>query len=591
MSKYISVHIRFYFLISALLFLYAADTSFAQQDQNTQVNIPTTTTTQSQSRQQTSQQGVSVIQTPPVVFAPQGLSGLEQATLERNYRYDYRKKDIIAEPGVVTPYAEEPGISAINKEAVNEQEKLYRYFGIASVFYQVGRLEEAVEILKYIASKKPEDGYVKQFLAKAEKELEYKESEWRKTSKSDAVVLSKIKIKDLITEGIAYYKQKRYDMALLCFDDVLTLEPGNNTAKEYMEKLRRYYDEESHVEGIVDNWEAKVAGGAKNPKAQLAEKVKFFGASTDAKKLLDKAEMKTGNIALRSGEAVKKLLDKTDSGAENVKIADKLLNQEETRRVVVDVKTSTLLDQAESYLKIGEIIEQKKDEEERSNSYILGPDDQVQISVQDHPELSGKTTVGPDGMVILPLVNQPVKAQGFTVDEFNDSVKNALKKYVKDPVCYVGIVSYKSKVIYVVDEQGCTPYNITRANFTLRDALFLSDWGQNRALGRVLVMRPHKLHPIIKKVDAFDLIYRSNLSQNIKLENGDVIYVPMTAAAKTTQVAQDTLAPFHAIKTLRNEWIDDKWNTTQGWANFGRIPRNRNLEVMYNDTPNSAGGT
>ena len=174
--------------------------------------------------------------------------------------------------------------------------------------------------------------------------------------------------------------------------------------------------------------------------AQLAEKVKFFGASTDAKKLLDKAEMKTGNIALRSGEAVKKLLDKTDSGAENVKIADKLLNQEETRRVVVDVKTSTLLDQAESYLKIGEIIEQKKDEEERSNSYILGPDDQVQISVQDHPELSGKTTVGPDGMVILPLVNQPVKAQGFTVDEFNDSVKNALKKYVKDPVCYVGIV-------------------------------------------------------------------------------------------------------------------------------------------------------
>ena len=62
--------------------------------------------------------------------------------------------------------------------------------------------------------------------------------------------------------------------------------------------------------------------------------------------------------------------------------------------------------------------------------------------------------VGPSGEIMLPLVNEPVKAEGLTASEVQANVAKALKRYVQDPVVYVGITAYKSKIFYVIDETG-----------------------------------------------------------------------------------------------------------------------------------------
>jgi protein involved in polysaccharide export with SLBB domain len=207
--------------------------------------------------------------------------------------------------------------------------------------------------------------------------------------------------------------------------------------------------------------------------------------------------------------------------------------------------------------------------------------------VQDHPEISGSATIGPDGDILLPLVNEPVYARDITAPELQKRVVEVLKRYVKDPIVYVGITDYRSKVFYVIDEIGCTPYNITRANFTLRDALFIADWGSNRALGRVLIIKPHMLHPVVKKVDAFDIVYRGNLSKNIRIENGDVIYVPVTAANKISTTIADALSPFKAFRDIRNEWLNWRWNLKNGWYNMFRIPRSAEEEQNAFSSPST----
>ena len=526
----------------------------------------------------------------PTILATEGLQPREQASLERQYRYEFRHKNILEEPTITTAFVDEPSINPIDTEALTEQEKLYRYFGIATILYKAGRLEEAVEILDYIVWKKPNDEYVRQYLSKVKKEMKSKEAKWRMTSKKDMSLLKMIKIKELIADGAAYYKQKHFGPALSKFSDVLSLDPGNSIAKDYMRKLKKYFMREVRVESIVKDWEVKVAREEQEPGTRLIDEFRRKGVASQmvegVEDLLDESELKAKGVTPNMTQAAVSLLDKTeykkgDFSPKVKRIASKILDESQMENVIKDVKMASLMDDAELSIKIKEIIANRKKEERRKHSYTLGAGDLVRISVQDHPEISGTAGVGPSGEIMLPLVNEPVNAEGLTVSEVQKNVAEALKRYVKDPAVYVGITEYKSKIFYVIDETGCTPYGITRANFTLRDALFMSDWGSDRALGRVLVTKPDRLHPIVKKVDAFDLVYRGNLSRNIRIEDGDVIYIPLTIANKVTTTISDVLSPVQAIRQARDEWLDQKWNQ-KSWTDIPRIPRDSEEQSRMN---------
>jgi polysaccharide export outer membrane protein len=485
----------------------------------------------------TAQEGQPVIIEESVILTPStgGLQEREQADLERQYRYEFRQKGIILESSVSTPYMEDPSIYGIGDGYVTEEEKLYRYFGVATVFRKAGHY------------KRPDDKYVEGYLKNVEKELEDKKGKWEKRSKKDAALLKKDKIKELKEDGIAYYKRGDHDKALLKFADVLALDPRDNSSKKYMEKLKEHYAKEMRAESLAQSFEI------------------------DAKE--------TGS-GLPIEDAAEEILDKHDRGYRS-RPADMALDTADLEDLIIDKKADSLLDHAEQDFRIREIISEKKDQERRSRSFTLGVGDELIISVRDHPELSGKTVVRPDGMLILPLVNETVMVRGMVLEEAREAVFETVKRYVKDPVIYVGINKFSSKIFYVIDETGATPYNMTRMNITLRDALFIADWGDNRALGRVLVIKPHKLHPIVKKVDAFDIVYRGNLSKNIKIDDGDVIYIPQTAASKITDTISDALSPVKQVKDLRDEWLDMRWNREAGWRHLMDIPQNPEESTRY----------
>ena len=500
------------------------------------------------------------------VFTTEGLSAQEVKKLEQQTKYKVRGKSMLEEPSIVTPFTAEPSIDPLDTKALSEEERLYRYFGIASILYETGKFEEAIEILEYILSKKPRDEYVKRYLNQIRGKLSVRNVKWRATSRKSADILKKIRLKELMDDGVAYYKQKQFDEALLKFSDVLTLDPDNAIAKRHIAQLKKHYRSEARIESIVKEWETTPSGkeikDTRDSSIALREKDITSEIEENITELLDKADLKQRGVL---------------SVAE--KFAEKLLDEKEIKDKMKNVQTASLMNKVELDLKISEIIGKKKLEARRNNSYTLGPGDELRIDVQDHAEMSGKTTVSPAGVVVLPLVNEPVEADGLTVKELRGKITDILKKYVKNPIAYVGIATYKSKIFYVIDETGCTPYTITRAKFTLRDALFMSDWGANRALGRVIIMKPDKLYPVVKKVDAFDIVYRGNLSKNIRIESGDVIYIPLTAASKITTTISDALSPFQAIRDVKDEWLEQRWNQA-AYANLPRIPRNAEMQTI-----------
>jgi polysaccharide export outer membrane protein len=66
----------------------------------------------------------------------------------------------------------------------------------------------------------------------------------------------------------------------------------------------------------------------------------------------------------------------------------------------------------------------------QTEPYRLNPGDQIQILVEDEPDLSGEVTVGPDGFIRLRLVGS-IQAAGLTVDELAAQIEKALRQYLR----------------------------------------------------------------------------------------------------------------------------------------------------------------
>ena len=349
--------------------------------------------------------------------------------------------------------------------------------------------------------------------------------------------------------AVGLYKSGKYDEAADILRYILEKDPENEYVRSYLERVeqktqpKKHYATETRVPSPAQNW-AKNSGGVGNKRVATVKK----------------------SIAVTTQKNTKE-------------------------QYVLDP-----LKQAELEQRVAEILNIKKLEEIKSEHFILGPGDTVQIDVSGHPELTGMANIRVDGELVLPYVHDSVMAEGLIVEELDEKITTALEKYIQDPQVDVSVISYKSRLFYVIDEDSCTPYPITRANMTLRDALFISDWGSSRALGRVLIIKPSKNNALVKKVDAFNLIYRGDLKDNVRISDGDVIYVPMTVVSKVTKTIFDTMAPFSAIRNARDEYLNLKWNQ-QDWKSIGRLPptyeqeaedaknldRNDNMFVFYGD--------
>lgn len=86
-----------------------------------------------------------------------------------------------------------------------------------------------------------------------------------------------------------------------------------------------------------------------------------------------------------------------------------------------------------------------------SASYVIGPEDGLEVTVWKEPTLSGKFPVRPDGMISLSLLGD-VQAAGLTPMQLSDRITQMLKKFIQDPSVSVVVSAVNSQRIYIVGE-------------------------------------------------------------------------------------------------------------------------------------------
>src|SRR4051794_31946813 len=80
---------------------------------------------------------------------------------------------------------------------------------------------------------------------------------------------------------------------------------------------------------------------------------------------------------------------------------------------------------------------------------IIGPRDLIVLQVYDSPELSRTIRVGNDGLIRLPMMKQPIKAEGLMPDALETVVAKAFEDegLIVAPFVTITVAEYSSRPI------------------------------------------------------------------------------------------------------------------------------------------------
>lgn len=164
----------------------------------------------------------------------------------------------------------------------------------------------------------------------------------------------------------------------------------------------------------------------------------------------------------------------------------------------------------------------------RQNSMVVGPADEVVVDVKDHPELATVATVDAWGFLELPFVGD-LRVQGRSTEDIRRKLTDVYQGFVEDPQVTVNVKTFNSRVFYVfgeVKEPGKFPMEDKR--ITVRDAVVTAGLPTQRAARwRAFVVRQGEEGPTYQHINLYRVLYRGDLRNDITLQSGDVIYVPM----------------------------------------------------------------
>lgn len=163
-------------------------------------------------------------------------------------------------------------------------------------------------------------------------------------------------------------------------------------------------------------------------------------------------------------------------------------------------------------------------------NYLLGPGDTVNIVVWRNPELSMTVTIGPDGRITAPLV-EDLPAMGKSASRLARDLESALIKYIRDPVVTVVVTNFGgpySEQIRIVGEATKPQMLPYRQRMTLLDVMIavggMTDFANGNKATIVRSAEGNKSYA----VRLTDLIKRGDFSANVEMRPGDVLIIPQS---------------------------------------------------------------
>lgn len=170
-----------------------------------------------------------------------------------------------------------------------------------------------------------------------------------------------------------------------------------------------------------------------------------------------------------------------------------------------------------------------------SPSYRLFRGDTLSILAVGFPDGIGinSLTVGLDGYVQLPYVGS-VKMEGLTLDEAKAVLMDSLTQYLRIPDLSLVITSYGPRKVYVmgeVNKPGVQTMAIDNMNAYAALAT-AGGWARKGRSTRIQIMRVVDGTMYYRTLNMKAYTIRHDLTQNVEIEDGDILYVPRSNGIK-----------------------------------------------------------
>lgn len=170
-----------------------------------------------------------------------------------------------------------------------------------------------------------------------------------------------------------------------------------------------------------------------------------------------------------------------------------------------------------------------------SPSYRLFRGDTLSILAVGFPDGIGinSITVGLDGYVQLPYVGS-VKMEGLTLDEAKAVLMDSLTQYLRIPDLSLVITNYGPRKVYVMGEvKKPGVQNMAIDNMNAYAALATAGgWARKGRSTRIQIMRVVDGTMYYRTLNMKAYTVKHDLTQNVEIEDGDIIYVPRSNGIK-----------------------------------------------------------
>jgi polysaccharide export outer membrane protein len=159
-------------------------------------------------------------------------------------------------------------------------------------------------------------------------------------------------------------------------------------------------------------------------------------------------------------------------------------------------------------------------------NYVIGPEDELIISVWKEPDISRNVPVRPDGKISLALLND-VQATGRTPMQLGSDITDKLKNFISEPQVTVIVAKINSQRIFVVGEVPRTGSYTLLPNMTAVDAI--SSAGGFTPFAKrtkIYILRKENGKMTSIPFNYKEVVKNRRSDQDVVLKPGDRIVVP-----------------------------------------------------------------
>jgi protein involved in polysaccharide export with SLBB domain len=199
-------------------------------------------------------------------------------------------------------------------------------------------------------------------------------------------------------------------------------------------------------------------------------------------------------------------------------------------------------------------------------NYILGPGDELQVSVYGVQEYNANIPVSVEGKITIQYVGQ-ISVSGMSVEAATQKIKAAIAKVystVRSGQSQVSVSLSQIRTIKITVVGGKQPGNYSISSLaTVYNALHLAGGpGKNGSYRNIELIRNNK---VFKNIDIYRFLVKGDQSDNVSLKDNDVIRIP----AYSQRVTVEGEVKRAGIFEMKNgETFSDLLNFASGFNEF-----------------------